>query len=45
MQFRLDIDDEIRTLLMFDVVNLDGPVQERLREEIEREGIVIYEKA
>ncbi len=45
VQFRLDIDDEIRTLLMFDVVNLDGPVQERLREEIEREGIVIYEKA
>ena len=45
VQFRLDIDDEVRTLLMFDVVNLDGPVQERLREEIEREGIVIYEKA
>lgn len=29
---------------MFDVVNLDGPVQEELLESIEAEGIVIYEE-
>lgn len=43
--FRLAVDDEIRTLLMFDVVNLDEPVQTPLRKSIEQEGIVLYEKA
>lgn len=43
-RFRLDIDDEVRTLLMFDVVNLDGPVQPVLLESIGREGIVLYEE-
>lgn len=42
--FRLDIDDEVRTLLMFDVVNLDGAVQKDLLDEIRRDGIVIYEE-
>lgn len=42
--FRLDIDDEVRTLLMFDVVNLDGVVQKDLLDEIRRDGIVIYEE-
>lgn len=44
VEFRLDIDEEIRTLLMFDVVNLDGAVQKPLLEAIEKEGIVLYEK-
>lgn len=44
MEFRLDIDEEVRTLLMFDVVNLDGAVQEPLLESIDKEGIVLYEK-
>lgn len=43
-EFRLSIDDEIRTLLMFDVVNLDEPVQKPLLQSIEREGIILYEK-
>lgn len=43
-RFRLDIDDEVRTLLMFDVVNLDGPLQPSLLESIVQEGIVLYEK-
>lgn len=43
--FRLDIDDEVRTLLMFDVVNLDGTVQPPLLASIEREGIILYEEA
>lgn len=42
--FRLAVDDEVRTLLMFDVVNLDEPVQKPLLQSIEREGIVLYEK-
>lgn len=44
-KFRLSVDDEIRTLLMFDVVNLDGPVNGALMESIEKEGMVLYEKA
>lgn len=43
-RFRCDVDDETETLLMFDIVNLDEPVQQELLKSIEREGIVIYEK-
>ena len=43
-EFRLAVDDEIRTLLMFDVVNLDGPVPKTLSDSIEKEGIILYEK-
>lgn len=42
--FTLDVEDETSTLLSFDVVNLDGSVQEKLRESIEREGRILYEK-
>ncbi len=42
--FRLAVDDEVRTLLMFDVVNLDEPVQKPLLQSIESEGIILYEK-
>lgn len=42
--FRLAVDDEIRTLLMFDVVNLDEPVQKPLLQSIEHEGVILYEK-
>lgn len=44
VEFRLDIDEEVHTLLMFDVVNLDGPVYRPLLESIEKEGVVLYEK-
>lgn len=30
VRFSLDVEEEISTLLFFDVVNLDGPVQEEL---------------
>ena len=43
-EFRLAVDDEVRTLLMFDVVNLDEPVQKPLLQSIEQEGILLYEK-
>lgn len=42
--FALDVEEEVPTLLKFDVVNLDGPVQEALREAIDSEGVVIYEE-
>lgn len=43
-RFSLDVDEETSTLLKFDIVNLDGPVYEKLRKSIEEEGVVIYEK-
>ncbi len=42
--FRTDIDEVVRTLLMFDVVDLDGPVQDELLGSIRDEGILLYEK-
>lgn len=43
-EFSTGVEEEIPTLLCFDVVNLDGRVQEELREAISREGVVLYEK-
>ena len=43
-RFALDVDEETSALLMFDVVDLDGCVSDALREEIARDGQVIYEK-
>lgn len=43
-EFSTGIDEEINTLLMFDVVNLDGAVQQELLQSIEKEGIVLYEE-
>lgn len=42
--FRFDMEEEAQTLLMFDVVDLDHRISEELQEEIERDGVVIYEK-
>lgn len=43
-EFILDLDEETNTLLKFDIVDLNRPVQEELLESIRKEGIVIYEK-
>lgn len=43
-EFKLDVDENIHTLLMFDVVDLDGHISEELQKEINRDGVVIYEK-
>lgn len=43
-RFSLSVDEETSTLLKFDFVNLDRAVQPGLRESIEREGIILYEK-
>ena len=44
VRFSVDVQECTSTLLFFDVVNLDGMVQEELLESIKREGIVLYEK-
>ena len=42
--FALAVEEETSTLLRYDVVILDGAVQEELRSVIGREGVVIYEE-
>ena len=42
--FRFDLEEEAQTLLMFDVVDLDHHISVELQKEIERDGVVIYEK-
>lgn len=42
--FSLDVDEETSTPLMFDFVDLNQSIQQELRENIEREGKIIYEK-
>ena len=43
-RFALVVSEETTTLLKYDIVNLGQPMQEELREAIQQEGIVIYEK-
>ena len=42
--FSFAVDEETPTLLMFDVVNLDGNVQQELLDSIGKESVVLYEK-
>lgn len=44
LSFYFDIEEEAWTLLMFDVVNLDKGISEELEDEINRDGVVIYEE-
>lgn len=43
-RFALDVEEETTTPLRFDVIDLDRAVQEELRQAIEKEGKIIYEK-
>lgn len=43
-RFILEVDEETPTLLQFDVLDLDKPIQAELLESIKREEMVIYEK-
>ena len=43
-RFALDVDEETTTLLKYDIVDLNGAVQLELRQSIEKEGKLIYEK-
>ena len=44
VKFFLDVEEETSTLLKYDIIDLDGPVEEALRESIKKEGITLYEK-
>lgn len=43
--FYWNIKENVHSLLMFDLVNVDEGISRDLEEEIERDGIVLYEKA
>lgn len=43
--FYWDIKEKVHSLLMFDVVEMDDSVSEDLMREIQRDGVIIYEKA
>ena len=42
LHFALDVDEKTQTLLEYDVVDLNKPIQKELAESIQKEGIVIY---
>ena len=43
--FYWDIKEKVHFLLSFDVVEADKSISEELKQEIEKDGVVIYEKA
>ena len=43
--FYWNMEEDVHTLLMFDVVELDRGISEELKKEIERDGVTIYEKS
>ncbi len=44
MNFSIDIEEEVNTLLTFDVVDLQKNISEALLDSILKDGVVIYEK-
>ena len=42
--FYWDVKENVPSLLMFDVVRADVKISDELKQEIERDGITIYEK-
>ena len=42
--FYWDIKENVHSLLMIDVVDLDAGVSEGLKRELERDGVTLYEK-
>lgn len=42
-RFALDVEEETTTLLEYDIVDLDEPMQAELLESIQKEGKIIYE--
>lgn len=43
--FYWSIKDKVHSLLTFDIVDLDAGISDELKEEIERDGVIIFEKA
>lgn len=44
VRFSLDVEEETSTLLKYDIINLDKPMQETLMASIKSEGKILYEK-
>ena len=44
VSFSLDVEEEVSTLLTFDVVDLSSEIADGLINSIRKEGIVLYEK-
>ena len=42
--FYWDVKEKVHSLLMFDIVQVDVAVSDELKQEIERDGVIIYEK-
>ncbi len=43
-KFMVDVEEDTRTLLRYDIVNLDKPVEQELLNSIKEEGKILYEK-
>lgn len=43
--FYWEIRENIHSLLTFDIVDLDSGVSDKLKKEIEKDGVIIYEEA
>lgn len=44
-EFYNDINENVHSLLMFDIVDLDDGISDELKSEIDKYGVTIYEKA
>ena len=42
--FFCDVKEKIHSLLMFDIIEADASISEELKQEIEKDGVTIYEK-
>ena len=43
-QFYWEVKENIHSLLMFDIVQADAAISNELKQEIEKDGVTIYEK-
>ena len=44
-RFYWDVKEKMHSLLTFDIVQADAAISDELKQEIERDGVIIYEKA
>ena len=42
--FYWDVKEKIHSLLMFDIIKADASISDELKQEIEKDGVTIYEK-
>ena len=44
IKFSIEIEESVPTLLKFDIIDMEKPVQKELVEAINKEGVVLYEE-